>query len=109
MSGTRPSPRLQQRRGPSPDPSKLPPPPSLAHRWEYRPRPGPKLVVSHAKVKEFSCFSVITRRARPAFSSRAARKGSEIPRMPCFIVPPDLLAYVIKEGDPQERDAAVET
>jgi Zn-dependent metalloprotease len=28
--------------------------------------------------------------------------------MHCFIAPPDLLAYVIKEGDPQERDAALE-
>src|SRR4051812_6832241 len=28
--------------------------------------------------------------------------------MPCFIAPPDLLAYVIKEGDPQERDAALD-
>ena len=29
--------------------------------------------------------------------------------MPCFIAPPDLLAYVIAEGDPEERDAALRT
>jgi Zn-dependent metalloprotease len=29
--------------------------------------------------------------------------------MPCFIAPPDLLAYVIEKGDPQERDAALRT
>lgn len=27
--------------------------------------------------------------------------------MPCFIVPPDLLAYVIAQGEPDERDAAL--
>jgi Zn-dependent metalloprotease len=29
--------------------------------------------------------------------------------MPCFIAPPDLLAYVIEKGDAQERDAALRT
>jgi Zn-dependent metalloprotease len=29
--------------------------------------------------------------------------------MPCFIAPPDLLAYVIEQGDAQERDAALRT
>ena len=29
--------------------------------------------------------------------------------MPCFIAPPDLLAYVIAQGGPEEREAAVRT
>jgi Zn-dependent metalloprotease len=29
--------------------------------------------------------------------------------MPCFIAPPDLLAYVIEQGEPEERDAALRT
>src|SRR4051794_37287424 len=29
--------------------------------------------------------------------------------MSCFIVPPDLLAYVIAQGEPEERDAALRT
>jgi Zn-dependent metalloprotease len=29
--------------------------------------------------------------------------------MSCFIVPPDLLAYVIEQGEPEERDAALRT
>src|SRR3954471_4189253 len=29
--------------------------------------------------------------------------------MPCFIAPPDLLAYVIAEGGPAEREAALRT
>ncbi|MDA0159766.1 M4 family metallopeptidase [Solirubrobacter ginsenosidimutans] len=29
--------------------------------------------------------------------------------MPCFIAPPDLLAYVIERGDPPEREAALRT
>ena len=29
--------------------------------------------------------------------------------MSCFIAPPDLLAYVIAEGEPEEREAALRT
>jgi Zn-dependent metalloprotease len=29
--------------------------------------------------------------------------------MPCFIAPPDLLAYVIAQGEPEEREAALRT
>src|SRR4051794_41932176 len=29
--------------------------------------------------------------------------------MPCFIAPPDLLAYVIERGNPPEREAALRT